>query len=439
MIVAHTAGLALLSSLLLALGGCSETAEVLSVSANGGEPSATAGTASGGSSSGGATSGGSSSGGTTSGGSSSGGAQPEDPHLGVFVDAGDSHSCATRFGLLYCWGENAKGRLGLGDEDNRVTPARVGSDADWIAVATGVAHTCALKSDGTVWCFGDNTFGQLGQGTLVASTLPQPVVLPGKVRHLSAEANTACAVLEDGSLYCWGRNWEGNIGLDDEHPGADQPWPIRSGSDTDWSVSGTGDGHTCGIRGAGLLFCWGRNSAANLGLGQTVDLQRRVATQVGAEQDWSSVVSGQDASCGIRGGGLLFCWGGNSFATLGLGDRDARLSPSELSPPGGAAAWSQVSLDTFHACGVDTASKLYCWGRNLEGQLGTADNDDRLVPGEVVAGGDSAQVAQVAVGRFSSCAATTDGRVYCSGENGAGQLGVGDSARRNTFTQVALP
>jgi alpha-tubulin suppressor-like RCC1 family protein len=419
---------ALLGSWLLTMGGCSETAQVLSVSASAGAASGGAGAAGGGSSNGGDASG-----------SSTGGAQPENPALGVFVDAGDSHSCATRFGLLYCWGENAKGRLGLGDEDNRVAPVRVGSDADWIAVATGVAHTCALKSDGTVWCFGDNAFGQLGQGTLLPSSVPRPVTLPGKVLQLSSEANTACAVLEDGSLYCWGRNWEGNIGLNDQHPGVDQPWPIRSGLDGDWTLVGTGDGHTCGVRGAGTLFCWGRNTAANLGLGQTVDLQRRVATQVGSDEDWSSVVSGQDASCGIRSGGLLFCWGGNSFATLGLGDREARLTPSELGQPGAAGEWSQVSLDTFHTCGVDAAANLYCWGRNLEGQLGTADNDDRLVPAKVVAGSDAQPVAQVAVGRFSSCAVARDARIFCTGENGAGQLGLGDSARRNTFTEVAFP
>jgi alpha-tubulin suppressor-like RCC1 family protein len=402
---------------LLLLAGCSEVSEVLSVSA-GGASSGTAGVAAG----------------TAGAGSPSGGAQPENLALGVFVDAGDSHSCATRFGALYCWGENAKGRLGLGDETNRDAPARVGGAANWVSVATGVAHTCALKDDGTVWCFGDNTFGQLGQGTLQPSSVPLPVALPGKVLELSAEANTACAVLEDGRLYCWGRNWEGNIGLNDQHPGVDQQSPVRSGSDSDWTLTGTGDGHTCGLRGAGLLFCWGRNTEANLGLGQTVDLQRRVATQVGSDDAWSSVVSGQDASCAIRSAGLLFCWGGNSYATLGLGDRDARLAPSELGPPGGAGVWSQVSLDTFHACGVDAASKLYCWGRNLEGQLGTADNDDRLVPAQV-----GSSFRQVAVGRFSSCAATSDAHVFCTGENGAGQLGVGDSARRNAFTEVAFP
>lgn len=415
----------------LALAGCSNVAEVLTAApgggAGGGEPGA------GGSGAGGA---------PTAGQASSGGARPANVALGVAIDSGDAHTCAARFGVLYCWGANADGRLGLGDDRDRNAPERVGGDADWIGVATGVAHTCALKSDGSVWCFGANNFGQLGQGSFVPSFVPLPVTLPARVRQLSAEANTACAVLESGELHCWGRNWEGNIGLNDEHPGVDRPSPVRSGTDDDWRLTGTGDGHTCGIRAPGLLFGWGRNSSANLGLGQTVDEQRRVATPIGTEQDWLSVVSGQDASCGIRDVGLLFCWGGNSHATLGLGDRDQRLSPTQVMSPGGSGAWTDVSLDTFHACGIAGNSELYCWGRNIEGQLGTGDLDDRLVPERVAVG---LSYRQAVVGRFSSCAVSAgstpaaDARIFCSGENNAGQLGVGDTTRRNAFTEVTFP
>jgi hypothetical protein len=108
-----------------------------------------------------------------------------------------------------------------------------------------------------------------------------------------------------------------------------------------------------------------------------------------------------------------------------------------------------VSLDTFHACGVDADNRLYCWGRNIEGQLGTGDNDDRLVPTpiDVIASvtASATGVRQVVVGRFSSCAVTTGDRIYCTGENNAGQLGLGlrlsdaDAARRNAFTEVAFP
>jgi alpha-tubulin suppressor-like RCC1 family protein len=366
-----------------------------------------------------------------------GGAQAADPTLGVLVDSGDAHTCAARFGILYCWGANVDGRLGVGDVADRNAPARVGFDADWATVATGVAHTCALKQDGSVWCFGANTVGQLGQGDTTPSTVPLRVPLPRKAVQLSSEASTACVVLDDGTLYCWGRNWEGNIGLNDTHPGVDQLSPVRSGEQSDWRVVGTGDGHTCGIRGAGLLFGWGRNTAANLGLGQTNDQQRRSATQIGTDEDWLSVVSGQDSSCGIRGprdaarNGELFCWGGNSFGNLGLGDTEQRLVPTAVAAD---KLWSQVSIDTFHGCGIDSEQNLYCWGRGIEGQLGTGDNDARSSPVLIGTG-----YTQVVVGRMSSCALGADATVLCTGENAAGQLGLADNQRRNAFTPVPFP
>ncbi|HKO51488.1 MAG TPA: hypothetical protein VJV79_27455 [Polyangiaceae bacterium] len=422
-----------LGCLLLGLGqgSCREVVEVLTAAggADGG-PSPSAGAAQAGSVDGGS---GGFAGETPGNGGepASGGARPTDPLLGLFVDAGDAHGCATRYGALYCWGAGADGRLGLGDTDERDTPTRVGSDADWLTVATGVAHTCALKADGSVWCFGSNTVGQLGQGTTVASNLPRLVPLPGKVLQLSSEANTACAVLASGELYCWGRNWEGNIGLNDTHPGVDQLSPVPAGSSRDWKVSGTGDGHTCGIRGVGLLFGWGRNTAGNLGLGQNNDLQRRSATRIGSDEDWLSVVSGQDSSCGLRLGGNLYCWGGNSSGNLGLGDRDQRLIPNQVSA---GRVWTQIAIDTFHGCGIDADHTLYCWGRGIEGQLGTSDNEQRLDPESIGSG-----YAQVAVGRMFSCAVTLVGAVLCTGENVAGQLGLPGKMRRNAFSELSFP
>lgn len=413
----------------LGQGACREVVEVLSTAAGAGGESPGGGGARAGVDSG---SGGLAGEGPGDGGeSAAGGARPIDPLLGVFVDAGDGHGCATRYGALYCWGRGADGRLGLGDTRDRDRPTRVGGDADWLTVATGVAHTCALKTNGSVWCFGSSTVGQVGQGTTVASSLPLRVPLPGKAVQLSSEANTACVVLESGELYCWGRNWEGNIGLNDTHPGVDQLAPVRSGDFRDWTLTGTGDGHTCGVRGVGLLFGWGRNTAANLGLGQINDQQRRSATQIGTEEDWSSVVSGQDSSCGLRLGGNLFCWGGNSFGNLGLGDLEQRLVPTQVAA---GRVWTQVAIDTFHGCGIDVDSNLYCWGRGTEGQLGTSDNAERREPEWIGSG-----FAQVAVGRMFSCAVTLADAVLCTGENSAGQLGLPGNARRNEFTQLTFP
>ena len=49
---------------------------------------------------------------------------------------------------------------------------------DWVSVAAGRFHTCALKRDRSVLCTGQNDVGQLGLGDIESRTTFTPVVLP---------------------------------------------------------------------------------------------------------------------------------------------------------------------------------------------------------------------------------------------------------------------
>jgi alpha-tubulin suppressor-like RCC1 family protein len=46
---------------------------------------------------------------------------------------------------------------------------------------------------------------------------------------------------------------------------------------------------------------------------------------------------------------------------------------------------------------------------------------------------------RVAVGRFFTCAVSREHRVLCTGANESGQLGFGDTMRRNAFEPLAYP
>jgi alpha-tubulin suppressor-like RCC1 family protein len=79
---------------------------------------------------------------------------------------------------------------------------------------------------------------------------------------------------------------------------------------------------------------------------------------------------------------------------------------------------------------------VYTWGYNVNGQLGLGDHGDgthRLVP--TLVDGVNGVVA-VAAGDFHSFALSRNGTVMTCGENGEGQLGLGDTAQRDTFTVV---
>jgi alpha-tubulin suppressor-like RCC1 family protein len=89
------------------------------------------------------------------------------------ITTGEAHTCALKAdGTVWCWGDYFYGQLGDGTMDNadaHLTPVQVvqgsGLLTDVEAIAAGLNHTCALKTDATIWCWGDDSSGQLGDGT----------------------------------------------------------------------------------------------------------------------------------------------------------------------------------------------------------------------------------------------------------------------------------
>jgi alpha-tubulin suppressor-like RCC1 family protein len=344
------------------------------------------------------------------------------------VTAGDFHSCAIAGGALYCWGSNDDGRLGLGDTMARTSPTRVGTDDDWRVVAAGENSTVALKQDGSLWAWGLNDQGQLGLGDLAARQVPTRVGTRTDWTSLALRFNHACATATDRSLWCWGDDEEGQLAKQDT---ADLTSPTLISDDRDWIAADAGQGHSCGIHADGTLDCWGRNSESELGQGSSDPLQIRRPIQVGTDADWQTVQAGQQTTCGLRSG-ALYCWGRNLSSTIPDASPNLEIGlPTALNVP---APLAEVSLNTFGACARNAAGDGFCWGRNVEGQLGVGDTTDRAEPTALPMGGWT----QFSVGRFSTCGAR-GGTVYCTGDNRDGQLGTGDLERRDTFTAVVLP
>lgn len=342
------------------------------------------------------------------------------------IAAASSHTCAVLGeGQLWCFGSNAQGQLGRPGGD-ALSPERIDPSRFWVEVSGRSSHTCARTDQGEVYCWGANDEGQLGQGDFVSRDVPTQVPLPERAAVLAAGYNHSCAITLQGELWCWGENWEGQLGQDDRVDAPPEPSPIRVGIESDWIAVRPGQGHTCGVRAAGTLFCFGRNTEAELGLGPGAPPQRRFPTQVDDER-WIAGIAGQNHSCGIREDGRFACWGDNTHGQLGTGDLMLRFVPTLL--PGGGH--TDADTDTFHACAI-AASRLSCWGRNVEGQLGLNDLDDRREPTLV----EYDDWIEVGVGRFHTCALRSGGTLWCTGANESGKLGVGDPERRRIMTKV---
>lgn len=337
------------------------------------------------------------------------------------------HTCAIRAGALHCWGDNAQGALGVGDLAPRLSPTRVGAAADWEKVSCAHDFTCALDRAGATFCWGANDLGQLGAGDGPSVTAPQRVTL-APMQSVSARFSHACAIGRDGAMWCWGANQEGQLGQDDGQPFLNRATPVPVATGTIWRVVAAGDGHTCGIQADGSLWCWGRNTQRQLGLGAAAGGQVRRPTRVGTDSDWVDVAVGGATSCGLRADGSIVCWGQIYESQP---QRNEQV-PSLMST---AVRGAAIAAESFGACVITPTQAIACWGRNVEGQLGTGDVTSRGEP--TVIGADAWK--KVAVGRFHRCAIDSLDRLWCNGEGAQGRLGTGDTARRRLPTPVLFP
>lgn len=342
------------------------------------------------------------------------------------VSAGYDHACAVRDdGTLYCWGYNMQGQLGDGTTTDRLAPVQIGGATDWQEVAAQHEHTCGLQEDGTLHCWGRNQYGQLGDGTISNKLAPTLVAVAVEWAGVAGSGGYhTCASDVQGRLYCWGWNNYGEIG-DGSAQGSSVPvlveWrPVGPG---DWASVSAGFSHACGIRSSGRLFCWGQNDRGQVGDGSTSD--RLSPTSLAMLPDgWVTVSLGARHSCGIREAGDLYCWGGNYSGQVGDGTTTDRPAPTVIAV---GAAWRSVAAGGSMSCGVRVDGRLFCWGHNLHGQLGNGTTIESSTPVQVGSAGDWDRVA---AGHDFACASKLNGTLYCWGRNNVGQLGIGTSGDR---------
>jgi alpha-tubulin suppressor-like RCC1 family protein len=216
-------------------------------------------------------------------------------------------------GELECWGADESGQLGDASTTDRPTPVLV-SGTDYSIVSLGDDFTCAIN-DGGLFCWGAAGDGRLGNGA-ATGIVTSPVRVGGDATwtSLSTGLTTACA-LDAGALYCWGRNLFGQLGVG--QPSADIKLPTIVAGQLGWLAIAAGAFHTCAVTSGGLLYCWGQNSLGQLGTGDFTD--RAAPAQVGQLAGWQQVSAGNDYTCAIRAG-ELYCWGSNGAGKLGTGD-----------------------------------------------------------------------------------------------------------------------
>lgn len=129
--------------------------------------------------------------------------------------------------------------------------------------------------------------------------------------------------------------------------------------------------------------------------------------------------------------GTFWIWGGNGTSQLGLGDTLDRLFPSQISTEtdwdnvsGGGGYTELPPYNLGHTLAGKIDGTLWSWGNNGLGQLGLGDYYETDIPTQI---GTDSDWSRTATGWLHTIALKTDGTLWSCGYNADGELGLGDT------------
>lgn len=282
------------------------------------------------------------------------------------------------------------------------TPPRAAID-----VCVGSEHSCAIRPDGRVYCWGDNLRHQVAPEELAQTSVPMPVLGLPAARRLVCSADESCVLSTADEVWCWGFT----AGF-----AAPTRSPIRiplSPGVRDFALTRWGG---CAAFSDGKVRCYAAGSFSEVEAPGIADATAFVPAE-------------QDRLCVARTARPAICFT--------AAPRNAPKARADASPPGpgepivfsrveevaspptlppavappGTPRLAILRSSADHACGLDVAGDVHCWGSASAGQLG--DRGAYVHAPERVPGLDDA--VSLAVGEGGACAARGSGSLLCWG------------------------
>ncbi|MBR0027139.1 MAG: hypothetical protein IJP58_00640, partial [Clostridia bacterium] len=372
--------------------------------------------------------------------------------------------------VLYVWGDNTGNILGVQNTAGNtilpyptpvtalfknstdiITPDKVSLGANHVAVIATYRDN-SRDDVNRLYTWGNNTYGQLGpqwsysEAAPTATTTPFGDLYGRRGRILDASLNTEHFI---------------DVASGDNHIVA----ILKDGTDPSY----------------GTVVTWGANNKGQLGNGNTTNTSSvqvtvngvRTNNSISARQynkvqkaDGSGAITNAvavaaygDMSMAVDRDGKVWVWGDNTYGQLGQGTNDTNVHTQAVQVRGIAGdgyldnimrpqdqaekasiGGSVIAASSQNAMAVDRNGRVYVWGKNTYGQLGTATTYKQPDPAMPkydsfypVMQSDLLDMISVNSGEGYSIALSKDGNTYAWGRNDKGQLG------NSTFDDQLVP
>jgi alpha-tubulin suppressor-like RCC1 family protein len=307
-------------------------------------------------------------------------------------------------------------------------------------ISVSNTHSLAIKTDGTLWAWGSNSYGELGDGTSVSNrTIPTQIGNATNWLSISAgDGYYSIALKTDGTLWAWGRNNYGQLG---DGTNINKNIPIQIGTENNWSKIATGNSFTIAIKSNGSLWTWGNNSYT---LGNGTTQTSSIPINIGTTTPYWIKIDAYGSNAAVLSGinstfiyGALVNWGNNTYGQLGLNSTINKTSPSFVEGSW-AANWAEFKVGDAHSVAIKNNGTLWSWGRGLYGQLGNGNTSDVLIPTQI---GTENNWLKIASSNSRTYAIKTDGTLWGWGRNGFGGTGyylLGDGSFLDKYSPIQI-
>ena len=310
-------------------------------------------------------------------------------------------------------------------------------------------HTAIVLPDGTAWASGSNLYGQLGDGTntnrLTLIQMRDSSGVITNVRQISCGERHTALVKWDGSVWACGFNGYGALGNGaTENSSTFVQMCDSSGVITNAEQVSCGQLFTVVRRLNGTAYACGRNIYGQLGNETTIDKTTlvQICDISGSITDATYISAGGFHTAVVRTNGTVWACGFNDTGQLGDGTTTHRLTLVQMRDSSGfITGVSNVAGGYYHTILRKTNGTAWACGQNPYGQLGDGTNTNRWTLVQMKDSyGFIANVSNVVCGSFHSVVVKSNSSVWACGYNSSGQLGIGNTTSKSTFTSpIVIP
>ncbi|WP_158617609.1 MopE-related protein [Corallococcus sp. CA049B] len=250
---------------------------------------------------------------------------------------------------------------------------------------------------------------------------------------MAAGAYHSLFLRKDGSVWAWGQNVTGQLGTGGTSS-TPQSQPGRVNGLPSIKAVATGIGHSLALDVSGNVWAWGQNASGQAGLG-TAGGTVLIPTKVAALSNVQAIAANGNFSLALGADGRLWAWGQNASGQVGTGSASAAVATPVVVQ--GLPTVRAIAAGVNHSLALDVYGKVWGWGLNSSAQVGNGATSAAVLTPVQVAGLPLAKAVAAGAGH-SLIVDEQFGNVWAWGQNTFGQVGTGSTSTTPVVTPVPV-